>query len=734
MHDRPQRPEPLTERGTAPHAPARAEEPVLGPTPVPAPGSGGGGADGSAAETTAAASLPGADARAGGGLRRIGSDPVDPAAADREEAEEARRTPYAVWAPHAETVELVLVAAEPGSLHDAADRWPVAAAVPLRRAAQGWWVPAADPAEALAAAVHAVDARSDEDPAALTDPGYGYRVDGAAPIPDPRSRRQPDTVHGPSRRDAAAADFPWTDAAWRGPAGVEADPSAPQGGGLRGAVLYELHVGTFTAEGTLDAAVARLPHLVELGVTHVELLPVNAFDGPRNWGYDGVAWYAVDESYGGPEAYRRFVDAAHAAGLGVVQDVVYNHLGPAGNYLPVLGPYLSTGDTGWGEGLNLDGPDSDAVRHHILDNVRMWLEDLHVDGLRLDAVHALRDTRATHVLEEMAAIADEVAARTGRPVPLMAESDLNDPRLVLPRGTGGLGLAAAWNDDVHHALHVAVTGEAYGYYADFAPLEALAKVMERTYLHDGTRSTFRGRDHGRPVPEDVPAHAWIVSIQNHDQVGNRAAGDRTAATLSEGALAAAAALLLTGPNTPMLFMGEEFAAATPWPFFTSFPDEALGEAVRQGRRREFAAHGWDPAVVPDPQDPATRDSAVLDWTEPGQGRGARVLETYRRLISLRRTLPPLTDPRRSLTRVWVDPELRHVRLERGSAADGATSERTGAVTLLAALGAEPLPVPEDLRGARVLAGHTDDGPLRPAALGAAAPAEVAAPGFLLLQG
>ena len=551
-------------------------------------------------------------------------------------------------------------------------------------------------------------------------------MDGADPVPDPRSRRQPDTVHGPSRRDVAGRVFTWPDEGWAGPPGVESDPAAPQGGGLRGAVLYELHLGTFTAEGTLDAAIARLPHLTDLGVTHVELLPVNSFSGPRNWGYDGVAWFAVDESYGGPAAYRRFVAAAHAAGLGVVQDVVHNHLGPSGNYLPVFGPYLGPGGTGWGDGLNLDGADSDEVRRFVLDNVRFWLEEMRVDGLRLDAVHALRDTRAVHLLEEMAALADGIAARAGRPVPLLAESDLNDPRLVLPRHAGGLGLAAAWNDDVHHALHVAATGETHGYYADFAPLEAVAKVMERTYFHDGTRSTFRGRDHGRPVPDAVPNHAWVASIQNHDQVGNRAGGDRTAAALSEGALAAEAALLLTGPHVPMLFMGEEFAAPTPWPFFTSFREPELGDAVRQGRRREFAAHGWDPADVPDPQDPATRDAAVLDWAEAadgadGQGRGVRVLAAYRTLIGLRRTLPQLTDPRRDRVRAEVDAARRHVRLTRaGEDAD---------VVLLVALGAEPLPVPADLTRAELLAGHGDHGPLGPGTV----PAAVPAPGFLLLR-
>ncbi|WP_227718718.1 malto-oligosyltrehalose trehalohydrolase [Micrococcus sp. FDAARGOS_333] len=642
----------------------------------------------------------------GAAWSRLDGARLDPGAQAKAAADAAREVPYAVWAPHAETVEIVLVDTEPGELHDAEDRWPVSAAVRMERAGGGWWTPAADVEEA----------------AGRANPGYGYRVDRSAPVPDPRSRRQPDTVHGPSRRDVEAADFAWTDAGWAGPDGVERDPSAPQGGGLRGAVLYELHVGTFTAEGTLDAAIGHLDELAELGVTHVELLPVNSFGGEHNWGYDGVGWYAVDESYGGPEAYRRFVDAAHARGLGVVQDVVYNHLGPSGNYLGVFGPYLSAG-TGWGEGPNLDGPDSDEVRRFILDNVTLWLKDMHVDGLRLDAVHALRDTRAVHLLEEMAAHADALAAQLGRPLPLIAESDLNDASLITPRAAGGLGLAGQWNDDVHHAIHVATTGETHGYYADFAADGALAKTVEAGFFHDGTFSSFRGRDHGRPVAEDVPNHAFVSSIQNHDQVGNRAAGDRTAAALSEGALAAAAALLLTGPATPMLFMGEEFASSAPFPFFTAHREPELAEAVRTGRRREFAAHGWDEAAVPDPQQTATRDSAVLDRAEAVAGRGARIRGTYRELIRLRRTVPQLTEPRRAATAVQSAAEQRWVRWDRRTAGGGDGS----VVVLLAALGEEPMPLPEDLVGVELLAGHDDDGPLT------AVPDVLPAPGFLLLQ-
>ena len=671
-----------------------------------------------------------------------------------ESVARGRPAAFAVWAPHAHQVELVLVAAAPGSLHAAADgpvvghRWPVDAVVPMRRhvapveAADdyaGWWIPDA-PLEPTLAAVGA-------DPSAAQPdvlPGYGYRVDGADPVPDPRSRWLPDTVHGPSRPDPAA-DFAWTDRAgepggWTGPDGVLADPDLPQGGGLRGAVLYELHLGTFTPGGTLDSAIERLPHLRRLGVTHVELLPVNAVDGPRNWGYDGVAWYAVNQAYGGPAAYRRFVDAAHAAGLGVVQDVVYNHVGPSGNYHGVFGPYTGGGNTGWGDGLNLDGPDSDEVRRHVLDNIAMWIEEFHVDGLRLDAVHALVDSRAVHLLEEAAALADRLCARLGRPVPLMAESDRNDPATVLPRAGGpggeatsaGLGLAGQWADDVHHAIHVAVTGETHGYYADFASLSCLETTARGVFLHDGRHSSFRGRRHGRPVPDAVPAEAFVVSIQNHDQVGNRAAGDRTGASLSEGALAAAAALLLTGPGTPMLFMGEEFAASTPFPFFTSFPDEDLAEAVRTGRRREFAAHGWDPAAVPDPQAPETFASAVLDWQETDRGRGARILACYRELIGLRRSLPALTNPDRSATVVTVDEQRRHVRWDRsGVAPPTATAQHASTgqtVTLLAALGDAPMIVPRDLREARVLVGHGDDGPLA----SGVPPRTVSAPGFVLL--
>ncbi|HRO30528.1 MULTISPECIES: malto-oligosyltrehalose trehalohydrolase [Micrococcaceae] len=630
-----------------------------------------------------------------------------------------RDTRWSVWAPEAGTVELMVTDREPGAVHDSADRWAGAQAFPMEPAGDGWWVPGATAPGG-------------------TDVGYGYRVDGEGPFPDPRSRCQPDTVHGPSRLvDAEAYD--WHDGDWTG---------RP----LRGAVIYELHVGTFTPEGTLAAAVDRLGHLVSLGVTHVELLPVNSFGGRHNWGYDGVGWYAVDASYGGPEAYRRFVDACHAAGLAVLQDVVYNHLGPSGNYLPKFGPYLTEQSTGWGSGLNLDGPDSDEVRRYILDNVRMWAEEYHVDGFRLDAVHALHDTRAVHVLEEMAAEVDALSARLGRPLVLVAESDLNDPRMISPRapgGAGGHGLTGQWSDDFHHAVHVALTGETEGYYADFASLDALGKVLNEGFFHDGTYSSFRRRHHGRPLGEHTPAEALVVCTQNHDQVGNRATGDRLTASLDEGRLAIGAALLMAGPFTPMLFMGEEWAASTPWQFFTAHREPELAEAVTQGRRREFERMAWDHDAVPDPQAEQTFRDSTLRWEEAGTGRHARLLELYRRLAALRAELPELTDPDRATTHATVDAGRRHLRLDRGlrkGAADVGTGvgvslqaggHGAGSVVLLAAFGEDPLPVPPELAGHRLLAGHGVDGPVPAGDQGGPAgedalPASVPAPGFLLL--
>ena len=501
-----------------------------------------------------------------------------------------------VWAPRASVVEL----------HR--ERAGRVERVPMTAADDGWFVALA----ALAA-----------------EDRYGFVLDDAQhPLPDPRSRRQPDGVHDLSALDDPAA-FAWSDQSWTGRQ-------------LAGSVVYELHIGTFTPEGTFDAAVGRLDHLVELGIDLVEVLPVNGFNGTHNWGYDGVLWYTVHEGYGGPEGYRRFVDACHARGLGVVQDVVYNHLGPSGNYLPRFGPYLHDASANtWGDSVNVAEPE---VRRYVLDNLAMWFDDFHVDGLRLDAVHALVDDPDNHILQAMAEETDARSVHVGRPLSLIAESDLNDPRLILPREAGGYGLTAQWSDDHHHAIHSAVSGEAAGYYADFATRDALPTTSSRGFFHAGTYSSFRERDHGHPIPPEVATWRLVTCAQNHDQIGNRAAGDRLSALVDDDLLAVTAVLNLTSPFTPMLFMGEEWGASTPWQFFTSHPEPELGRATAEGRLAEFVKMGWDESVVPDPQDPATFERSRLDWKEPSRDGHARLLALHRELIALRRATPELTDP------------------------------------------------------------------------------------------
>jgi maltooligosyltrehalose trehalohydrolase len=470
---------------------------------------------------------------------------------------------------------------------------------------------------------------------------YAFRLDGGPPRPDPRSAFQPRGVHGPSRVVDHAA-FAWNDAGWRG---------IP----LSGAVLYECHVGTFSAEGTFDGAIEHLGHLADLGIDAIELMPVAEFSGERGWGYDGVDLFAPHHAYGGPDALKRLVDAAHARGLGVVMDVVYNHLGPAGNYLPEFGPYFSGRHrTHWGDAVNFDGPGSDEVRRFVIDNAVMWLRDYHCDGLRLDAVHAIVDQSATHILE---ALADEVAAlaaHLGRPLFLVAESDMNDPRLVRGRDGGGYGLDAAWADEWHHALHATLAGDGSGYYEDFGPLPLLAKALRQAWVYDGTYSPHRRRVHGR-TPAGLSGDQFVVFTQNHDQVGNRAAGERSGALMSDGRLRVAAALLLTSPFVPLLFQGEEWGATTPFQYFTGHADPELGRRVSRGRREEFSAFGWEPAAVPDPQDPATFGRSRLDWAEPGKERHADLLAWYRRLIALRRRVPALIDPRLARVETECDP-------------------------------------------------------------------------------
>jgi maltooligosyltrehalose trehalohydrolase len=485
------------------------------------------------------------------------------------------------------------------------------------------------------------------------EPGTDYAFlldDTAEAVPDPASRWQPEGVHGPSRI-YDQHDFEWHDGEWAGR-------------DLTAAVVYELHVGTFTAGATFDSAIERLDHLVQLGITHVELLPVNDFNGTWNWGYDGVLWYAVHQTYGGPDGLKRFVDAAHGKGLAVVLDVVYNHFGPSGNYLPRFGPYLKTGRNTWGDLVNVEEPN---VRRFILDNALMWLRDYHVDALRLDAVHALQDESDTHILAELSAATDTLAGMVGRPLTLIAESDLNDPVMITPRDKGGYGLAAQWDDDVHHALHSMLTGETQGYYCDFGPLRVLAKTFTSAFLHDGTFSTFRQREHGAPIdPALHKGWQFVVCLQNHDQVGNRAVGDRLPELATPELVRVGAVLLLTSPFTPMLWMGEEWAAGTRWPFFTSHPEPELAEATGKGRLAEFAGHGWDTAQMIDPQDPEAYRSAILDWSEPTTGEHAQVLDLHRGLIALRAAEPDLHDGELSNVKVDVDEDARWLVVHRGA--------------------------------------------------------------------
>src|SRR3954453_21776609 len=508
---------------------------------------------------------------------------------------------FSVWAPRASAVDLLLPAA-----NSTDDR-----RLPMTHGDDGVWT---------------LDV---EDAGHGTD--YAFSLDGGEPLPDPRSARQPNGVHEPSQVFDTARHS-WQDAGWHGRSAL-------------GALVYELHIGTFTAQGTLDAAADRLDHLVDLGVDVVELMPVAAFDGRWGWGYDGVDLYAVHEPYGGPEALQRFVDAAHGKGLAVCLDVVYNHLGPSGNYLARFAPYF-TGkhSTPWGDAVNLDDDGSEQVRRWIVDNALRWFREFHLDALRLDAVHALVDDSPRHLLAQLADETAALAEELGRPLSLVAESDLNDPRMVEPTSEGGLGMTAQWSDDVHHALHSWLTGETQGYYVDFGSVDMIVGALTRVFRHAGDFSTFRGADWGRPVdPARHRGHRFLGYLQNHDQVGNRATGDRISASISPGRQAAGAALYLTSAFTPMIFMGEEWAASTPWQFFTDFPDPDLAAAVRNGRRSEFAEHGWDAEDVPDPQDTATREASVLDWAEPGKDPHARMLAWYRALVALRRSEPALLD-------------------------------------------------------------------------------------------
>jgi maltooligosyltrehalose trehalohydrolase len=542
------------------------------------------------------------------------SSPVADAPSIPETGSSARHHPYRVWAPAAEQMALAIDEE----------------LLPMTREADGWWT--AD--------------RS-------VRPGdlYGYVVDGDGPFPDPRSRYQPNGVHGSSQWIDHEA-FTWSDAGWQ---------ALP----LAAGVIYELHIGTFSEAGTFDGAIAKLPHLVALGITHVELMPVAQFSGTHGWGYDGVDLFAPHHQYGTPDDLKRLVNACHVHGLAILLDVVYNHLGPAGNYLSRFGSYFTPRyHTPWGDAVNLDGAGSDEVRRFFCDNAMMWVRDYHFDGLRLDAVHALIDTSATHFLEQLAAEFDTLEATLGRHLVLIAESDLNDPRVVRAREAAGYGIDAQWSDDFHHALHSVITGEQAGYYDDFGTLAHLGRAFQAGFVYANTHSRHRQRIHGR-TPHDVPGWRLVVAAQNHDQVGNRATGERLTQLASARRVQIAAALLLCAPFVPMLFQGEEWGASTPFQYFTAHEDAELGTLVSEGRRKEFAAFGWDPSSIPDPQTVETFERSRLRWDELADAAHAPMLEWYRALLGLRRRCPELRDGNYQWTRVTWDEAQRQFVVRRG---------------------------------------------------------------------
>jgi maltooligosyltrehalose trehalohydrolase len=472
---------------------------------------------------------------------------------------------------------------------------------------------------------------------------YWLRLEPGSLLADPASLWQPEGVRGPSALVNSSA-WDWSDQGWNG---------VP----LQDLVIYELHVGTFTREGTFDAVIPRLDELRELGVTAIELMPVGQFPGSRNWGYDGAFPYAAQDSYGGPAGFQRLVDACHARGLAVVLDVVYNHVGPEGNHLAELGPYFTQSyRTPWGRGLNFDGPGSDHVRRYFIENAVFWLDDLHVDALRVDAIHGIVDMTARPFLLELVEAVDDLAAKSGRKLHLIAESHLGDARVVRPRELGGLGFAAQWTDDFHHALHAALTNERAGYYADFGSLAHLAKAFTHGFVYTGQFSRYWGRRHGSSTA-GLPATRFVVYAQNHDQVGNRALGERLSTLVGFEELKLVAGVLLLSPFVPLFFMGEEYGEESPFHYFVSHSDPDLVESVRAGRREEFAAFAWA-EEPPDLRDEQTFLRSKLSPDRRHEGRHDLLWRLYRELLLLRRERPSLANLSKTDVAAWPDEEAR----------------------------------------------------------------------------
>ncbi len=495
---------------------------------------------------------------------------------------------FRVWAPFASTVELEFVSPRPRTIS-------------LTKEERGYWSCVAENVP--------------------TETSYVYVLDGERKRPDPVSHFQPEGVHGPSRFDHPWS-FRWDDDKWNG---LE----------LSQYVIYELHVGTFTREGTFHAAIPRLDELRQLGITAIEIMPVAQFPGERNWGYDGAYPFAVQSSYGGPLGLKGFVNECHKRGLAVILDVVYNHLGPEGNYLSDFGPYFTdTYRTPWGRAVNFDGSYSDEVRNYFIQNALYWFELFHIDALRLDAVHAIYDMSARPFLQELAEETEKYSEHMGRKRYLFAESDLNDVRIIRPRELGGFAIDAQWSDDLHHCVHTGLTSESSGYYEDFGEMEQLVKCLREGFVYSGQYSKYRKRRHGN-VALDRPGVQFVVCSQNHDQVGNRMLGDRLASLVSFEAQKLAPSIILLSPYIPLLFMGEEYAEEAPFQYFVSHGDEQLIEAVRKGRREEFESFGWT-GDVPDPQAEATFLNSKLQWEKRSEGKHQMMLGYYRELLRIRK--------------------------------------------------------------------------------------------------